>query len=112
MSDGLALLKLALQVEPGRPRREAQSTQNENEILSKWLVGGLSFHGVSGLCLSSLEHRLPGGIQAQGMRRRPMQAWVSCSGGTVCDPHALVGAPCGEQRGPDLEHSETTTTSC
>ena len=27
------------------------------------------------------------------MRRRPMQAWVSCSGGrtTACDPHALGG---------------------
>ena len=32
------------------------------------LVGGLSFHGVSGMCLNSLVHRLPGGIQAQGMR--------------------------------------------
>ena len=29
-----------------------------------------------------LAHRLPAGIQAQGMRRRPMQAWV-------CDPRAL-----------------------
>ena len=38
------------------------------------LVGGFSFHGVSGLCTSSLAHRLPGLIQAQGMRRRPMQA--------------------------------------
>ena len=38
------------------------------------LVGGLSFDGVSALCMSSLAHRLPGGIQAQSMRRRPMQA--------------------------------------
>ena len=40
-----------------------------------------------------------------------MQAWVSCSGGrtTACDPHALGGDQCGEQRGPDLEHSTTTT---
>ena len=43
------------------------------------LVGGPSFHGVSGPCASSLAHRLPAGIQAQGMRRRPMQAWVSGS---------------------------------
>ena len=52
------------------------------------LVGGLSFHGVLGLCMSSLAHRLQGGVQAQGLRRRPMQAWVSCSRGrtTACDP--------------------------
>ena len=70
------------------------------------LVGGLSFHGVLGL---SLAQRLPGGFQVQGMRRRPMQAWVSCSGGrtTACDLHALGGAQRGEQRGPDLKHSET-----
>ena len=38
-------------------------------------------------------HMLPRGIQAQGARRRPMQGWVSCSGGrtTACDPHALGG---------------------
>ena len=65
------------------------------------LVGGVSFHGVSGLCMNSLVQRLPGVVQAQsvgllwrsaihlrparqalgGMIRRPMQAWVSCSGG-------------------------------
>ena len=72
------------------------------------LVGGLSFHGVSGLCMSSSADRLPG-----GMRRRPMQAWVSCSGGRTpaCDPHALGGEQCGEQRGPDLKHSRTTRVS-
>ena len=37
------------------------------------LVGGLSFHGVSGLCTSSLAHKLPGGILAQGIRRLSMQ---------------------------------------
>ena len=42
----------------------------------------LWFHGVSGRCVSSLAHRLPGGIQGQGRRRRPMQARVSCSGGS------------------------------
>ena len=43
-------------------------------------VGGLSFHDVSGLWTKSLAHRLPGGVQAQSKRRRPKQAWVSCSG--------------------------------
>ena len=43
-------------------------------------VGGLSFHGVPGLCSNSLAHRLPGGIEAQGKIRPPMQAWVSFSG--------------------------------
>ena len=61
------------------------------------------------LCMSSLAHGLPGGIQAQGMERRLMQARVSCSGGrtTACDPHALGGDQCGEQRGPNLKHSAT-----
>ena len=48
--------------------------------LGRPLLGGLSFLGVSGLCTSSLAQRLPGETQAQGMRRRPRQAWVSCSG--------------------------------
>ena len=41
-----------------------------------------------------------------------MQAWVSCSGGwsTACDPHALGGAQCGEQRGPNREHISTDST--
>ena len=73
------------------------------------LVGGLSFHGVSGLSTSSLAHRLPGGIQAQGMRRRSTPVWVSRSGSrtTAYDPHALGSDQQGEQRGPDLKHSET-----
>ena len=68
------------------------------------LLGGLSFHGVSGLCTNSLARRLPKGIQAQGTRRLPMQAWVSFSGvgQLLCDPHPLGGDQCGEQRGPDL----------
>ena len=72
-------------------------------------VGGLSFQDVLGLCMSSLAHGLPGGIQAQGMRR-PMQAWVSCSEGrtAACDPHDLGGDQRGEQRGPDLQLSTTT----
>ena len=69
------------------------------------LVGGLSLHGLSGLCLS-WTHGLPGGIRAQGMRRRTIQAWVSCSGrgggrATACDPHAVGGDQCGEQHGDD-----------
>ena len=31
--------------------------------------------------LAPLARMLPGGIQAQGKKRRPMQVWVSCSGG-------------------------------
>ena len=66
------------------------------------LVGGLSFPDVSGLCMNLLAHGLPRGIQAQGMRRRPMQALVSCSGcrTTACDPHALGGDQCGQHHGP------------
>ena len=63
--------------------------------------------------MSSLAHRMRREIQAQGMRRGPMLAWVSCSGGwtTACDRHALGGDQGGEQRGPDLERSTTTTQS-
>ena len=40
----------------------------------------------------SLAHRLPGGMQAQGMTTRSMQAGVSCSGGrtTACDPRDVT----------------------
>ena len=50
---------------------------------------------------------LPGGIQAQGKRRRPMQAWVPCSGDrtTACDPPALGGW----RLLPDHKQSTTTT---
>ena len=74
------------------------------------LVGGFSFHDVSGMFMISVAHSVPGGIQARGMRRRPLQAWVSRSGGRTpaCDPHALGGAQCGEQRRPDLKHIKTT----
>ena len=30
---------------------------------------------------------------------------------TACDPHALGGDQCGEQRGPDLKHSTTRNKS-
>ena len=45
-------------------------------------------------------------FQAKGTRTRPMH---SCSVGrrTACDPQALGGAQCGEQRGPDHKHRET-----
>ena len=53
----------------------------------------------------------PVGSSEQGMRSRPMQAWVSCSVGrtTACDPRALGGDQCGEQRSPNLKHSGTET---
>ena len=52
------------------------------------LVGGLSFHGISERCLNSLARGLPGGSQAQGSRRWPMQARVTSSGAwtAACDP--------------------------
>ena len=55
-----------------------------------------------------------GGIQARSMRRRPMQAWVSCSRGrtTACDPHALGGVPCGQQCGHDIKRSGTKKGIC
>ena len=59
------------------PRLTSSSGEWER---SRPLVCGLSFHGVSGLCVSSLAHTLRSGIQAQGMRRRPMQAWVLALG--------------------------------
>ena len=54
---------------------------DQNLFSGRLLVGGLSFHGVSELCTSSLARGLQGGIQARGMRMRPMHAWVSRSGG-------------------------------
>ena len=55
-----------------------------------------------------------GGNLAQGMRRRPMQAWVSYSWGrtNACDPPALGGGQCGEQRDPDLEHRTRNQQGC
>ena len=72
------------------------------------LVGGCSFHDVSGLCTKSLAHGLPRGIQAQGMRHAADEGFVCRSGGrtTACEPHALGGAQCGEQRGSDMKHSK------
>ena len=38
------------------------------------------------------------------------RAWVLLQCRTAaCDPHALGGDQCGEQRGPDFKHSTTTT---
>ena len=77
------------------------------------LVGGLPFHGVSGLCTNSVAHWLPRGIQAQGMSWRPLQAWVSCSRSptTACDSHALGGDQCAEQRDSRLERSRTNKST-
>ena len=49
--------------------------------------------------MSSLARRMPGEIQAKGIGRRPVQAWVSCTWGraTARDPYALGGDQCGEQ---------------
>ena len=56
-------------------------------MIVRHILWWLSFHGISGLCMKSLAHRLPGGIQAQGMSRLPMQAWVSLALGVG---HLLV----------------------
>ena len=72
------------------------------------LVGGLSFHGVSGLRTNSLAHRLRGGVQAEGMRR--CDAGLGLLLWSVGDPHALGGDQRGEQRGPDLKRSATEPT--
>ena len=88
-----------LQTSMTRATRQVEAKPSVRDVL--WLVG-LSFHGVWMLCVS-------GRIQAQGVRRRPLQAWVSCSGGRTlaCGPHALGGDQCGKQRGPDLKHIRT-----
>ena len=58
------------------------------------LVGGLSLHGVSGLCMNSRAHWLPRWNSSPelgvGFFLRPAR-------------HALGGAWCGEQRGPPLK---------
>ena len=41
------------------------------------LVGGLSFPGVSALCMNSLAHRLPGGTQAQDITAAERPGWRS-----------------------------------
>ena len=72
-------------------RREKNIMPEHNEQLGWWVIvpwrlGAVrQFTGWHMGC-----HDL---FQAQGMRRRPMQALVSCSGGrtTACDPHALGG---------------------
>ena len=55
-------------------------------------------------------HIGPGGFQGQGhWNASDAGAWVSYSGSrrTACDPHALGGPLCGEQRGPDDKNSTT-----
>ena len=49
------------------------------------LVGELSFHGVPGPCTNSMPLGLPGGIQAQGMRRRAVAGSGFVEGSSV-DP--------------------------
>ena len=73
------------------------------------LVGGLLFDGVSGLCMSPLAHRLPGGVQAQGMSFVADASLGLALGDrtTACAPHVLGGDQYGEKRCPDLKHSTT-----
>ena len=66
------------------------------------LVGGLSFHNVSGRCVSSLAHGLPDGIQAQVMRRAADAglALLLCGVGHL----PVTRASMWMQRGPDRKH--------
>ena len=64
------------------------------------LVGGSSFHDVSGLCMNSLVRWLSGGMQAQSM-------WHAADGlGLLLWGQLLVTrTPVWKQRGPDQKHS-------
>ena len=73
------------------------------------LVGGLCFHGVSGLCMNHLAHWQPRGIQGPGCMRH--QSLALGGRPTTCDRHALGGAQDGEQRGPDLKHIKPNKAS-
>ena len=55
---------------------DSESAEGLGQLLrlSRPLFGVLTSHGVQELCLSSMAHGLLEGIQAQGVRRRPMQA--------------------------------------
>ena len=58
--------------------------------------------------MHSLAHGLPGGMQAQGKSRRCRPGSLALGvGQPLVYPHALGGAQCGEQRGPDHKHSQT-----
>ena len=76
------------------------------------LVGGLSFHGVSGLCTNSPAHGLPGGIQAQGTRRRPIRAWVPCPVGQLPVVRTVWVALSGERGRPQAQWSNKIRGSC
>ena len=71
----------------------------QTTLTGRPLVGGLSFRGVSLLCMISLARWLSGGIQAKPYSGEGRT--------TACDPHALSGDQRVQQRGPDLEHSTT-----
>ena len=78
------------------------------------LVGGLSFHGVQGLCTNSLAQRLPGGTQAQRLTTRSMQAWASSTGGRQLHLFntPLVAISAANSVGPTSGTPHTTTKSC
>ena len=67
-SEPLEFLGHRLQTSMTRATVDSTASLGETLRTGRPLVGGSSFHGVSALCMSSLPHRLPGGIQAQGLR--------------------------------------------
>ena len=75
------------------------------------LIDGLSFHGVSGLCMGSLAHRLPGGIHASRVYQtpRPMQAWSLALGvGQLPVVHTpWVAISVVSSVAPNLKHGTT-----
>ena len=66
------------------------------------LVGGLSFHHVSRMCMNPTAHSFPRGIQAYETTR-PMHAGSLALG----VGQLLVTRPCGKHRRPDLKHINT-----
>ena len=83
------------------------SFQSEDRMVRP-LGGGLSFHDVSGMCMNPVAHRLSGGIQAQSVFDACLLLWGRPS---TCDPHALGGAQCGEQRRRTSHIAHRTTTT-
>ena len=76
-------------------------------LAGRLLVDGLSFRSVSGLCKSSLVHRLLRNSSPVRVRRMSL---ARGSRPTICDPHAVGGSQCSERRS-DLERINTSKTT-
>ena len=78
------------------------ATPSERRVL--WLVGYGSMAS-RGTCMSLMARWVAGGTQ--GIRRGPMQAWVSFALGV--GQLLATHTPAWKQRGPDLKHSKQKT---